>query len=116
MRRQIERTPHEPRGYLPVPARCQKARARHFLRMSRYERVQRLIRQRKYRHIERREIALEIALMTLVTREELRERAEPDAERDKSTVSERLIAESRLTDLRRAYAALGQGRRARMAA
>ena len=38
--RQIEQTPRDSRGYLPVPARRQKERARHILRMSRYERAQ----------------------------------------------------------------------------
>jgi hypothetical protein len=116
MRRQIERTPHEPRGYLPVPARRQKERARHSLRMSRYERAQALLRHRTCHHMKRREIALEIALTTLVAREEVQEYVEMGAERYETAVSELLIAESRLTNLRRAYAALGQGRRARKAA
>jgi hypothetical protein len=116
MRRQIERTPHDPRGYLPVPARRQKARAQHILRMGRYQRIQDLIRHRTYRHMERREIALEIALMTLTAHEEAQEREEMGTTCDENVLSERLNTESCLTELRRAYAALGQRQRRKIAA
>lgn len=129
MLRQIEQTPHEPRGYLPVPARCQKARARHILRMSRYERAQTLLRQRTHRHMERREITLELALMTLLARGEAEERVSMAAELLKSSAGvapgaieveenallPHLIGQERMTELRARYAALGQVRRHRAA-
>jgi hypothetical protein len=124
MRRQIERVPHDPRGYLPVPARRQKERARHILRMSHYERAQRLIHQRTYRHTERREIALEISLMTLVAREETQDRvnmaveplqspaeAAPGGFEDEgSALVAHLIGQERMTALRARYASLGKAR------
>jgi len=67
-RRQIERTPREPRGYLPVPARRQMARHRHAIRMYRYERADALCHVRTVRHMERRGIAGDLAFIVLLAR------------------------------------------------
>jgi hypothetical protein len=66
--------------------------------------------------MERREIALDIALTTFVAREAAQDRAEMSVGHGETAVSERLIAESHLTNLRARYAALGQRQRHRAAA
>lgn len=71
--RQIDRTPHEPRGYFPIPARRQIAMYTHARRMQRYDRLQTLLDRRTSRYIARRETASAISMLTLLARSERQE-------------------------------------------
>jgi hypothetical protein len=74
LRRQIERTPRDVGATPTAPERRHAAMRTHARRMRRYEQASNLQHVRKVRHLERRELAFQLAMLILLARSEAEER------------------------------------------